>query len=59
MPLLPKPANVLPKDARDALIAASQLRDPREKQRAVQAAIERAQRRYPQLFKLNEEGATA
>lgn len=48
-----KPCNVLPKDARDALIAASQLPNERQRQLAVQEAIERAQRRYPQFFKFN------
>lgn len=47
----PKVCNVLPADARDALVAASRLPDPRERQRAIEAAIERAQRRHPQFFK--------
>lgn len=41
----------LPKDAREALVAASKIRDPKEKQKAVQDAIERTQVKYPQFFK--------
>lgn len=48
-------SELLPKDARDALVAASQLRDERVRAAAVQAAIECAQRRYPQFFKFNKE----
>lgn len=51
-------SSLLPKDARDALVAASQLSNPRQRQQAVQEAIERAQRRYPHLFKTQPEGAT-
>lgn len=52
-----KVSNHLPKDVRDALVAASKIRDPKEKQAAVQEAIERAQIKYPQFFK-HYEGAT-
>jgi hypothetical protein len=48
----PKVCQVLPPDARDALVAASRLPDPHERQRAIEAATERAQRRYPQFFKV-------
>jgi hypothetical protein len=54
---LPKIATTLPPDAREALIAASKLRDPRERKAAVQAAIERAQRKYPYHFNTTQ-GAT-
>ena len=50
----PTISTLLPKDAREALIAASAIRDTRERARAIQAAIERAQRRYPQHFKLTQ-----
>jgi ABC-type iron transport system FetAB ATPase subunit len=49
-------STLLPTDARDALVAASQLRNPTDRKRAVQEAIERAKRRYPQLF--NVKGVT-
>lgn len=51
-----KQSTVLPTDAREALVAASQLSNPTERKRAVQEAIERAQRRYPQFF--NVKGVT-
>lgn len=51
---LPRIANLLPKDARDALIAASTLPDPHARKSAVQQAIERAQRRYPHLFNTHQ-----
>lgn len=49
-------SGLLPTDAREALVAASQIRNATERKRAVQEAIERAQRRYPQLF--NVKGVT-
>lgn len=45
-------SNVFPPDARDALVAASRIANPRERLRAIEAATERAQRRYPQFFKI-------
>lgn len=45
-----KQSSLLPVDIRDELVKASKLRDPRERQAAVQEATERAQRRYPQFF---------
>lgn len=56
MHLTPKPSTLLPQDAREALIAASKVTPARERQRAIEAATERVQRKYPQLFKLNHEG---
>lgn len=53
----PPVSTTLPKDVRDALVAASQLRGEKERQKAVQEAIERAQIKYPHLFK-HYEGAT-
>lgn len=49
-------ATVLPPDARAALVAASQLPNPTERKLAVEDAIERVKRRYPQFF--NVKGAT-
>lgn len=51
---LPRVSTLLPKDARDALIAASQIRNPRDRSIAVQEAAERAKRRYPQFFQTTE-----
>lgn len=53
---LSKPvAKVLPRDAREALVAAAKAR-PAERAKAVQAAADRAKRLYPQFFQ--SEGAT-
>jgi hypothetical protein len=51
---LPKVSGLLPPDARDALVAASKLPEPR-RTKAVQEAIERAQQKYPHLFNFDEE----
>lgn len=53
---MPPVSTVLPKDAREALIEASQITNQRERWRAIEAATERAQWRYPHLF--NQEGVT-
>lgn len=44
-------ARVLPADVRAALVRASQIASPWERQRAIEAAIHDAKRRYPQYFK--------
>lgn len=51
---IPQTSLLLPKDARDALFAASQIANPRERSIAVQAATERIKKRYPQFFKTEE-----
>jgi hypothetical protein len=43
-------AGILPQDVRDGLVAASKIRDPLQRQVAVQEATERAQRRCPNLY---------
>lgn len=53
---IPSTSVLLPRDAREELIAAAQIKNPRERAVAVQQAVERAQRHYPQFFNL-EEGA--
>ena len=50
-------SNAAPLWTSDALVAASQLPSPRERQAAIQEAIERAQRKYPQFFNFTQ-GAT-
>lgn len=52
---IPQTSTLLPKDARDALFAASQIANPRERSIAVQAATERIKKRYPQFFKTEKE----
>lgn len=51
---LPKQSNLLPKDARDALIAAAQVPYTHARKIAVQEAIDRAKRKYPHLFNTKE-----
>lgn len=46
----PKQSFLLPEDVRAELAAASRIRDPMQRHRAVQAATERAQRCCPQLY---------
>lgn len=55
---IPTTSMLLPKDAREALFAASQIENPRERSIAVQAATERIKKRYPQFFKPENEGVT-
>jgi len=55
---IPQTSTLLPKDARDALFAASQIANPRERSIAVQKATERIKKRYPQFFKPENEGVT-
>jgi hypothetical protein len=43
-------ANQLPPAARDLLVRASQVRDPRERRIAIDAAIERVKVRFPDCF---------
>jgi hypothetical protein len=48
--IIPQHSTLLPADARQMLIAAASVPNLKERQRAVQEAIERVQRRYPQHF---------
>lgn len=50
MKIRPTVCGLLPPDARDALIAASQLPNQRDRQLAIQEATERAQRKYPEFY---------
>lgn len=50
-------SNLLPRDARDALVMAGRVPDERDRRLAVDAAIDRVKSRYPQFFK-HDEGVT-
>lgn len=49
-PKLGTPSNILPPDARVALLAASQTIDAKERAAAVELAIRSARSKYPHLF---------
>lgn len=48
--LIPQFSTLLPPDVREPLIAASEIKNPRDRAAAVHAATQRARRRYPHLF---------
>lgn len=49
-PFMPAPVAVLPREARDMLVAASQVKDERARRIAVDAAIDYAKIRFPHYF---------
>ncbi len=55
----PRPANVLPLDARMALAQAAQTpntrADPRARQKAVETATQRIKQQYPDYFRQEQE----
>lgn len=50
-PQKPQPATTLPREARDMLVSASQVRDERSRRIAIDAAIDYAKLRFPKYFK--------
>ena len=49
-PFTPQPVAVLPREARDMLVSASQVKDEHARRIAIDAAIDYAKLRFPQFF---------
>ena len=53
-PIKPQPVDVLPREARDMLVSASQVRDEHARRIAIDAAIDYVKLRFPKYFKPNQ-----
>jgi len=50
-PCTPQPSDVFPPEVRDALVKASQVKEPHMRRIAIDGAIDWARAAYPQCFK--------